>query len=87
MEIDISPEEVVQGDYVIVKPGEKISVDGTILEGSADINQAAISGESLPVNREIGETVFSGTIAQSGYLIIRADKVGEDTTLAEYLRW
>jgi len=85
VEIDISPEEVVQGDYVIVKPGEKISVDGTILEGSAYINQSAITGESLPVNREIGETVFSGTIAESGYLIIRADKVGEDTTFARIL--
>ena len=85
VEIDISPEEVVQGDYVIVKPGEKISVDGTILEGSAYINQAAITGESLPVSREIGETVFSGTIAESGYLIIRADKVGEDTTFARIL--
>ena len=85
VEMDISPEEVVQGDYVIVKPGEKISVDGTILEGSAYINQAAITGESLPVSREIGETVFSGTIAESGYLIIRADKVGEDTTFARIL--
>ena len=85
VEMDISPEEVVQGDYVIVKPGEKISVDGTILEGSAYINQAAITGESLPISREIGETVFSGTIAESGYLIIRADKVGEDTTFARIL--
>jgi len=85
VELEISPEEVVQGDFVIVKPGEKIAVDGTITEGSAYINQAAITGESIPVGREPGETVFSGTIIESGYLIIKADRVGEDTTFARIL--
>lgn len=86
VEIEITPEEVVQGDTVVVKPGEKISVDGTIIEGSAYINQAAITGESIPVSRSAEETVFSGTIIESGYLIIRADKVGEDTTFARILQ-
>lgn len=85
-EVEISPEEVVTGDLVIVKPGEKISVDGTIVEGSAYINQAAITGESIPVSRTAGETVFSGTIVESGYLIIRADRVGDDTTFAKILQ-
>lgn len=85
VELEISPQEVVQGDLVIVKPGEKIAVDGTISEGTAYINQAAITGESIPVGREPGETVFSGTIIESGYLIITADRVGEDTTFARIL--
>ena len=55
IELEISPDEVVKGDQVIVKPGEKISVDGTIIEGYAYINQAAITGESIPVNRQIDE--------------------------------
>ena len=84
-EIEISPQEVIQGDLVIVKPGEKISIDGTIIQGSAYINQAAITGESIAVSRTIDETVFSGTIIESGYLIIRADRVGDDTTFARIL--
>ena len=85
VEVEIAPDEVVQGDLVIVKPGEKISVDGTIMEGSAYINQSAITGESIPVTRQVEESVFSGTIIESGYLIIRADKVGDDTTFARIL--
>ncbi|KUO72416.1 MAG: HAD family hydrolase [Desulfosporosinus sp. BRH_c37] len=85
-EVEISPAEVLKGDQVVVKPGEKISVDGTIIEGSAYINQAAITGESIPVSRGVEETVFSGTIIESGYLVIRADKVGDDTTFARILQ-
>lgn len=86
VEIEISPEEVIRGDIVIVKPGEKISVDGAVLEGSAYINQAAITGESIPVHRSRDETVFSGTIIESGYLVIKAEKTGEDTTFARILQ-
>ena len=85
-EVEISPDEVIQGDIVIVRPGEKISVDGTIIEGNAHINQAAITGESLPVSKSGDDTVFSGTIIESGYLLIRADKVGDDTTFARILQ-
>ncbi len=85
VETRIPPKEVVQGDLVIVKPGEKISVDGSIVEGSAYINQAAITGESIPVSRTKNETVFSGTLDESGYLAIRADRVGDDTTFARIL--
>jgi len=81
----LAPEEVVKGDLVIVKPGEKISVDGTIVEGTAFIDQAAITGEPIPVERSEGEKAFSGTIVESGYLIIRADRVGDDTTFARIL--
>lgn len=86
IEVDITPVEVVQGDFVVVKPGEKISVDGTVVEGSAYVNQAAITGESIPVSRSMEEIVFSGTIIESGYLIIRADKVGDDTAFARILQ-
>jgi Cd2+/Zn2+-exporting ATPase len=84
-EIELSADEVIKEDIVLVKPGEKISVDGTIIEGKAYINQSAITGESMPVNKEVDDTVFSGTIIESGYLKIRADKVGEDTTFSRIL--
>lgn len=85
VEMEISSEDVVTGDRVIVKPGEKISVDGTVIEGQAYVNQAAITGESIPVSRGVGETVFSGTVSESGYLIINADRVGDDTTFSRIL--
>lgn len=86
MEMTISPQEVVTGDIVVVRPGEKISVDGTVLEGNAYVNQAAITGESIPVAKGADDEVFSGTIIETGYLIARADKVGEDTTFARILQ-
>jgi Cd2+/Zn2+-exporting ATPase len=85
IEVIISPDEVVKGDLAIVKPGEKISVDGTVVEGTAYVNQAAITGESLPISRNIDDGVYSGTIIESGYLVIRADRVGEDTTFSRIL--
>lgn len=86
IEVEVSPDEVIKNDIVIVKPGEKISVDGTVIEGNSYVNQAAITGESIPVNKQNEDTVFSGTIIESGYLKIRADKVGEDTTFARILQ-
>ena len=85
VEVEVDPEDVMEGDIVIVKPGEKISVDGTIVEGNAYVNQAAITGESLPLNKAVEDGVFSGTIVESGYLKIRADRVGDDTTFARIL--
>ncbi|WP_422485547.1 heavy metal translocating P-type ATPase [Gudongella sp. DL1XJH-153] len=84
-EVIVSPDEVLEGETVIVKPGEKVSVDGTVLEGNAYINQAAITGESLPISKMKEDDVFSGTILESGYMRIRADKVGDDTTFARIL--
>ncbi len=86
VEIEIAPEDAAVGDHVIVKPGEKISVDGVIIEGAAYINQSAITGESIPVGKGIGQKVFSGTIIESGYLIIEAEKIGEDTTFSRILQ-
>ena len=84
-EIELAAGEVIKGDITIIKPGERIPVDGTIIEGKAYVNQAAITGESMPVNKEIEDTVFSGTIIESGYLKVRADRVGEDTTFSRIL--
>ena len=84
-EYEIRPEEVLYNDIVLVKPGEKISVDGFIIEGYASINQATITGESIPVNKQLNDEVFSGTIVESGYLKIKAKRVGADTTFARIL--
>lgn len=81
----VSPDEIVKGDLLVVKPGEKIAVDGVVREGSAYVNQAAITGESIPVSRAVDEHVFSGTIIESGYLLIEAERVGDDTTFARIL--
>lgn len=85
IEVQVSPDEVSKGEHVLVRPGEKVPVDGTVLQGKATVNQAAITGESVPVSREKNGIVFSGTILESGYLEILAEKVGEDTTFARIL--
>jgi Cd2+/Zn2+-exporting ATPase len=85
-ELEIHPTLVAAGDVVVIKPGERIPVDGTVLEGAAYVNQAAITGESLPVSRGPEARVFSGTVIASGYLVVRADRVGDDTTFARILR-
>ncbi len=85
-DLEINPALVVAGDIVVIKPGERIPVDGTVLEGDAYINQAAITGESLPVSRGPDGQVFSGTVVESGYLVVRADRIGDDTTFARILQ-
>lgn len=85
IEVKVSPDEVIQGDIVLVRPGENIPVDGTILKGKATINQAAITGESVPVSRDKDAKVFSGTVIEHGYLEVIAEKVGDDTTFARIL--
>ncbi|WP_150272702.1 heavy metal translocating P-type ATPase [Paenibacillus tepidiphilus] len=85
IEVKEYPDQVIQGEIVLVRPGENVPVDGTIRSGQATINQAAITGESVPVSKEKGAQVFSGTIIEHGYLEIIADKVGNDTTFARIL--
>lgn len=85
VETEISPDEVIKGEIVIVKPGEKLPVDGIVTEGNAYVNQASITGESMPVSKEDGAGVFSGTILESGYLKVKAERVGDDTTFARIL--
>ena len=85
VEIEVDPSEVNVNESVIVKPGEKIAVDGIVIQGNAYVNQASITGESISVYKDIDDSVYSGTIIESGYLVIKALKVGEDTTFARIL--
>ena len=83
---EIPVEQVLVGDTVIVRSGGSIPVDGTVLEGRASVDQSALTGESVPVEKVPGDSVAAATINTEGYLEFRADKVGEDTTLAQVIR-
>ncbi|WP_261788865.1 heavy metal translocating P-type ATPase [Methanosarcina siciliae] len=85
-DIVVSLEDVQVGDTILVKSGERIAVDGTILSGTASVNQAAITGESLPVEKQSGDTVFAGTLNETGAMEILATKVGKETTLGQIHR-
>jgi Zn2+/Cd2+-exporting ATPase len=80
-------EQVVAGDYVLIRSGERIPVDGEVLAGTASVNQAAITGESITVDKRAGDTVFAGTLSEAGALEIRATKVGAETTLGRSAAW
>ncbi|MER2173745.1 MAG: cation-translocating P-type ATPase [Carnobacterium sp.] len=81
----ISVEDVEEGDRVIVHPGGKVPVDGKIISGKASINEAAITGESEPASKSINDNIFSGTIIDTGYIEMIAERVGEDTTFAKII--
>ncbi len=85
-EVTIPAEQVVAGDVVVIRPGEGIPVDGEVLEGHGYVDQAAITGESIPVEKQPGDTVISATINKNGTFRFRASKVGEDTTLSQIIR-
>lgn len=84
-EIEIAVEDVVVGDIVIVKAGDGVAVDGVIIEGTGSIDEAAITGESLPVEKTVGDKAIAATINKSGYFKMQAEKVGEDTTLSQII--
>ena len=86
IEMEIPADQVLVGDTVIVKSGGRIPVDGTVLTGRASVDQSALTGESVPVEKAPGDSVAAATINTSGYLEFRADKVGEDTTLSQVIR-
>ena len=81
-EVTVPVAELQVGDQVVVRPGERIAVDGTVVAGASSVNQAPITGESMPVEKLPGSPVFSGTLNESGRLEIKTEKVGEGTTLA-----
>ena len=83
-EVDIT--QVVQGDEFVVRPGENIPVDGIVLEGCSAVNEAALTGESIPVDKQTGDKVAAATLNQSGFLRCKATRVGEDTTLSQIIR-
>lgn len=84
-EIQVPIEEVRVGDIVLVKPGEKIPIDGEVVSGVSSVNQAALTGESIAVQKSVNCKVLSGTIVELGALEIRTEKVGEDTTFAHII--
>ena len=86
MEQVIPAEHVVAGDLLVIRPGDSIPVDGIVTEGSGFVDQAAITGESIPVEKNVGDTVISATINKNGSFHFKASKVGEDTTLAQIIR-
>ena len=84
-EIEIPVENIVIGDAIIIRPGQTLPVDGTIIEGSTSLDESAVTGESLPVEKTVGDSVISASHNLSGSFIFRADKVGNDTTLARII--
>jgi P-type Cu+ transporter len=85
-EVDLAIDDVRVGDTVVVRPGERIPVDGLVCEGASSVDQSALTGESLPIDKAIGAEVFTGTLNQYGSLCIEAAKVGAETTLAKVVQ-
>ena len=85
-ETEVPVEAVRKGDVFLVRPGESIPVDGVVLEGISAVNESALTGESIPVDKEPGDTVSAATINQSGFLRCEATRVGEDTTLSQIIK-
>ena len=85
-EITVAAEDVLTGDLVVVRPGEKVAVDGEVVEGSSSLDEATITGESMPVAKASGDRVFAGTLNQEGYLEVRATHTGSSSTLARIIR-
>ncbi|MCH5251707.1 MAG: heavy metal translocating P-type ATPase [Lachnospiraceae bacterium] len=85
-ETEVSISQVKKGDIFVVRPGESIPVDGIVIEGSSAVNEAALTGESIPVDKETGDVVSAATVNQSGYIRCEATRVGEDTTLSQIIQ-
>ena len=85
-ETEVPVEQVVKGDVFVVRPGENIPVDGIVLEGISAVNEAALTGESIPADKKPGDKVSAATVNQSGFLKCEASRVGEDTTLSQIIR-
>ena len=85
-EISVSVSEIKKGDVFAVRPGESIPVDGAVIEGASAVDESALTGESIPVDKASGSDVYAGTMNFSGYLVCEAARVGEDTTLSKIIR-
>ena len=85
-EIELDLEKIVIGDIIVIRPGGSIPVDGIIIEGSTSVDQSSITGESIPVEKTIGDNVISGTINKNGYIKMKATKVGDNTTLSQIIK-
>ena len=85
-ETEVSIDQVIKGDIFVVRPGENIPVDGVVIEGHSAVNESALTGESIPVDKETGDAVSAATLNQSGFLKCQATRVGEDTTLSQIIQ-
>ena len=85
-EVQVGISEVKKGDHFVVRPGENIPVDGIVLDGNSAVNESALTGESVPVDKAKGDTVSAATLNQSGFLTCEAMRVGEDTTLSQIIQ-
>ena len=85
-EVEVPIEKVKKGDIFVVRPGENIPVDGVVIEGGSAVNESALTGESVPVDKSVGDSVSSATLNQSGFLKCEATRVGEDTTLSQIIK-
>ncbi|MCI5934143.1 MAG: heavy metal translocating P-type ATPase, partial [Lachnospiraceae bacterium] len=85
-EITVPIEQVAKGDIFVVRPGENIPVDGTVLDGNSAVDESTLTGESIPVDKAVGSAVSAGTLNQSGYIRCEATRVGEDTTLSQIIQ-
>ena len=85
-EMEIPAEDVVPGDTVVIRPGARVPVDGVVCEGSSSVDESALTGESIPVEKQPGDKLTGGTINKAGFLKMRAQKVGNDTALAQIIR-
>ncbi|MBQ5916338.1 MAG: heavy metal translocating P-type ATPase [Lachnospiraceae bacterium] len=85
-EMEVPIEQVKKGDVFVVRPGENIPVDGTVLEGHSAVNESALTGESIPIDKEPGDLVSAATVNQSGFIRCEATRVGEDTTLSQIIK-
>ena len=85
-ELNVSIEQVKKGDVFVVRPGENIPVDGIVIEGTSAVNEAALTGESIPVDKKRGDAVSAATLNQSGFIRCEATRVGEDTTLSQIIQ-
>lgn len=85
-EVEIPSDELSIGDIVVVRPGQSIPCDGIVTEGTSSVDQAAVTGESIPVEKQSGDKVIAATINKTGYLRFRAERVGENTTLSQIIR-
>ncbi|TEB14406.1 putative cadmium-transporting ATPase [Pelotomaculum sp. FP] len=86
IETSVPLSEIQPGELVIIRPGEQVPVDGVVVRGTASINQASLTGESLPIDKEAGDSVYAGSANYSGMLVVRVEKVGEDTTFGKLIR-
>lgn len=85
-ELEIPVEEVVKEDIILVRPGQSVPVDGVIIEGSSAVDQSALTGESIPVEKNVGDKVIAATINKTGFFKFKAERVGDDTTLAQIIQ-